>query len=58
MAGQDFSTVDHLDTRAFNLALWQGLGAPAPYPARTGADLSGGRADLLAKAVRNRCRAD
>jgi hypothetical protein len=54
MAGQDFSTIDHLDTRAFNHALWRGLGPAAPYPTRTGADLRENRAELLAKA--DRCR--
>ena len=32
MAGQDFSREDHLDTAAFNLALWRGLKGDAPYP--------------------------
>jgi hypothetical protein len=34
MAGQDFSSEDHLDTPAFNLALWRGLKGDAPYPTR------------------------
>ena len=49
MAGQDFSREDHLDTAAFNQALWRGLRGDAPYPAtRDGRDLSAGRAALLA----------
>jgi len=51
MAGQDFSREDHLDTAAYNLALWRGLKGDAPYPARReGRDLSAGRAALLRKA--------
>jgi DNA-binding beta-propeller fold protein YncE len=39
MRGQDFRTEDHLDTAAFNAALWRGLGS-GPEPAdRGGADL-------------------
>jgi DNA-binding beta-propeller fold protein YncE len=44
MAGQDFDREDHLDTAAFNVALWRGLAGDAPYPAiRDGRDLSQGR---------------
>ena len=56
MAGQDFSMVDHLDVRAFNQALWRGLGAPAPYPSRSGRDLRGDRSGLLAKSAKRDCR--
>jgi DNA-binding beta-propeller fold protein YncE len=54
MADQDFSTVDHLDTPAFNRALWRGLAGKAPLPTRSGRDLRAGRAELLTKA--GRCR--
>lgn len=50
MAGQDFSKEDHLDTAAFNTALWQGLGKGPEPVARTGVDLSEGRAERLAGA--------
>jgi len=51
MQGQDFSREDHLDTAAYNLALWRGLKGNAPYPAsRNGQDLSHDRAPLLAAA--------
>jgi hypothetical protein len=54
MAGQDFSREDHLDTAAFNLALWRGLKGDQPYPtARDARDLSQNRAALLAG--RDRC---
>jgi hypothetical protein len=53
MAGQDFSREDHLDTAAFNLALWRGLRGDAPYPqARDGRDLRNDRARLLTAAAR------
>jgi DNA-binding beta-propeller fold protein YncE len=40
MAGQDFSREDHLDTPAFNAALWRGLAPGAPEPtARSGENL-------------------
>ncbi len=56
MAGQDFSREDHLDTPAFNLALWRGLKGAAPYPARRdGRDLREGRARLLAEAGVGAC---
>jgi DNA-binding beta-propeller fold protein YncE len=49
MAGQDFSAEDHLDTAAFNLALWRGFRGGEPYPdKRGGRDLRAGRAKLLA----------
>jgi hypothetical protein len=48
MAGQDFSREDHLDTAAFNLALWRGLKGETPYPAlREGRDLRDDRQRLL-----------
>ena len=49
MAGQNFAEEDHLDTAAFNHALWRGLkGDQAPYPTnRDGRDLSRDRAHLL-----------
>jgi DNA-binding beta-propeller fold protein YncE len=40
MAGQDFSREDHLDTPAFNAALWRGLAPGTPEPtARSGENL-------------------
>ena len=48
MRGQDFRTEDRLDTRAFNAALWRGLGDGPEPAAATGADLRGGRDRLLA----------
>jgi len=52
MAGQDFSVEDHLDTAAFNLALWRGLKGGAPYPTtRDGRDLRAGRAAFIAAAA-------
>jgi DNA-binding beta-propeller fold protein YncE len=51
MKGQDFSREDHLDTAAYNLALWRGLAGAKPYPTiRDGRDLREGRAKLLAAA--------
>ncbi|WP_246848195.1 bifunctional YncE family protein/alkaline phosphatase family protein [Sphingomonas beigongshangi] len=44
MRGQDFRTEDHLDTAAFNAALWRGLGEGAEPTVRSGADLRGDRA--------------
>ena len=50
MAGQDFRVEDHLDTDAFNAALWAGLsGAPQPT-ARDGEDLRTGRDALMKRA--------
>ncbi len=58
MAGQDFSREDHLDTAAYNLALWRGLKGDAPYPAaRSGANLRIGRARLLRAAGLTPCAA-
>ena len=37
--GQDFRTEDHLDTNAFNAALWRGLGTGPEPAARGAADL-------------------
>jgi DNA-binding beta-propeller fold protein YncE len=56
MRGQDFSTEDHLDTDAFNAALWRGLGN-GPQPAdRSGADLRTGRDALIQQArTRSNC---
>ena len=52
MAGQDFSSEDHLDTARFNLALWRGLKGATPYPkVRDGKDLREGRAVLLSAAA-------
>jgi DNA-binding beta-propeller fold protein YncE len=51
MAGQNFAEEDHLDTAAFNLALWRGLKGDAPYPSRRdGRDLSVDRPAILAAA--------
>lgn len=50
MKGQDFRTEDHLDTAAFNAALWRGLGKGPEPVVRSGADLRVGRAALLAQA--------
>ena len=48
MRGQDFSVEDHLDTDAFNAALWRGL-ADGPEPhARSGLDLRAARAPVAA----------
>ena len=44
MKEQDFSTEDHLDTDAFNAALWTGLGAGTQPVVRDGADLRSHRA--------------
>ena len=59
MAGQDFRVEDHLDTDAFNAALWTGLdGAPQPT-VRDGTDLRHDRDTLLARADMKRvCPAD
>jgi len=47
MRGQDFRSEDHLDTDAFNAALWRGLGrGPEPIE-RNGADLRAARDALL-----------
>ena len=57
MAGQNFDQEDHLDTGAYNRALWRGLkGDGAPYPARRdGRDLRHDRAKLLKTADSTGC---
>ena len=50
MRGQDFRSEDHLDTAAFNTALWRGLGDGVEPTVRGGADLRGDRTARLAKA--------
>ncbi|MGA0602298.1 hypothetical protein ACO2Q3_16440 [Caulobacter sp. KR2-114] len=56
MAGQDFTREDHLDTAAYNLALWRGLKGETPYPTRRdGRDLRIGRAALIARAGGGGC---
>ena len=58
MAGQDFSVEDHLDTAAFNRALWLGLKGEAAFPtARDGRDLRSNRARLLAASKLSPCGA-
>ncbi|TPG14590.1 hypothetical protein EAH84_03125 [Sphingomonas oligophenolica] len=47
MKGQDFRTEDHLDTNAFNAALWRGLGNGPQPTERTNDDLRTQRAALL-----------
>jgi DNA-binding beta-propeller fold protein YncE len=49
MRGQDFRTEDHLDTNAFNTALWRGLGQGPEQSTRSGEDLRQDRATLLAR---------
>ncbi len=50
MKGQDFSREDHLNTPAYNLALWRGLKGDEPYPSsRSGRDFRPDRAALLAR---------
>jgi len=51
MSSFDFKHSDHLDTAAFNQALWQGLrGGTVPYPTiRTGRNLRKNRRALLAR---------
>jgi DNA-binding beta-propeller fold protein YncE len=51
MRGQDFRTEDHLDTGAFNTALWQGLGRGPEPDARPATDLRAHRAALLGHSV-------
>ena len=56
MRGQDFHTEDHLDTAAFNTALWHGLGTGDQPDSRAGTDLRGNRGDLLkSAAARTEC---
>lgn len=50
MKGQNFEVEDHLDTTAFNAALWTGLAGDKVEPSRDGADLSQARTDLLHRA--------
>jgi hypothetical protein len=58
MAGQDFSVEDHLDTAAFNRALWLGLKGETAFPTeRDGRDLRSNRARLLAAAKLSPCGA-
>ncbi|MDV6329954.1 YncE family protein [Asticcacaulis sp. 201] len=47
MKGQNFEVEDHLDTTAFNAALWTGLAGATETPARDGKDLSQARTVLL-----------
>jgi hypothetical protein len=48
MKGQDFSKEDRLDVRAFNSALWRGLGSGAEPSVRDGRDLGGDRPSIIA----------
>jgi hypothetical protein len=50
MRGQDFRTEDHLDTSAFNAALWRGLGAGVEPTERDGRNLRTARSELIGKA--------
>ena len=50
MTGQDFSVEDHLDTAAFNAALWRGLGEGPEPTTRSGVDLRGNRVAMPATA--------
>ncbi|WP_267382824.1 MULTISPECIES: bifunctional YncE family protein/alkaline phosphatase family protein [unclassified Sphingomonas] len=47
MLGQDFRTEDHLDTAAFNAALWRGLGSGIEPTKRDGRDLRSARSEQL-----------
>ncbi len=51
MRGQDFSTEDHLDTGAFNAALWQGLGQGPEPVVRPATDLRADRGELVKHTV-------
>lgn len=55
MQGQDFRTEDHLDTDAFNAALWRGLGSGPQPSVRGQADLRMQRAALLGDAMPRAC---
>ncbi|MGN6375815.1 MAG: bifunctional YncE family protein/alkaline phosphatase family protein [Sphingomonas sp.] len=55
MRGQDFSVEDHLDTAAFNAALWRGLGTGPQPTERGGADLRADRKALLQDATTAPC---
>ena len=50
MAGQDFRVEDHLDTDAFNAALWAGLDGALQPTVRDGTNLGTGRDALLKRA--------
>ena len=50
MKGQDFHVEDHLDTNAFNKALWRGLGCGTEPLARTGENMRADRQAALASA--------
>ncbi|WP_294210620.1 bifunctional YncE family protein/alkaline phosphatase family protein [uncultured Sphingomonas sp.] len=50
MRGQDFRTEDHLDTVAFNAALWRGLGSGVQPTERDGRNLRTARSELIGKA--------
>ena len=56
MRGQDFRTEDHLDTTAFNAALWLGLGDGLEPTTRAGTDLRADRTGRLASAGATTCR--
>jgi hypothetical protein len=49
MRGQDFRTEDHLDTAAFNAALWRGLGSGVQPAERDGRNFRTARSGLLEK---------
>jgi DNA-binding beta-propeller fold protein YncE len=55
MKGQDFSKEDRLDTRAFNAALWRGLGSGPEPTNRDGRDLGRDRPSAIAGIVPARC---
>lgn len=55
MKRQNFSKEDRLDTRAFNSALWRGLGSGAEPAARDGRNLRKDRASVLAGIEPARC---
>jgi len=58
MAGQNFAIADHLDTEAFNRALWNGLGSHAANAqAHAGQDLRNDRQSLFTSAPLPRCAA-
>lgn len=56
MKGQDFTTEDHLDTTAYNIALWNGLGSGPRPSVRSGTDLrSNRRVDLSTSSGEGQC---
>ena len=55
MAGQDFRTEDHLDTAAFNTALWRGLGRGSQPMTRPATDLRSNRPTRLASGLAAVC---